>query len=171
MEQQADRAIALTKSIQALSRDFEAPAGPTITLDELLTDLLNELAVVINSGLLRVERRGDPSIRVTSSPILRQVLALLVSKLLGRNPRPLTLTVAAATKRGLCDLELRWLCRSDPHYPAIDAATILAKDLKSVQEILYLLGADLELAERHPAITLKLPATSPAFTHGAAVAR
>ena len=171
MEQQADRAIALTKSIAVLARAFEAPVEPTISLDELLTDMLNDLAVVINSGLLRVERRGDPSVRVTSTPTLRQVLALLVSKLLGRNARPLTLTVAAATRRGVCDLELRWLCKNDPHYPVVDAETILAKDLKSVQEIVYLLGADLELSERYPAITLKLPVTAATFTHDAAVAR
>ncbi len=168
MEQQADRAIALAKAISALARDPESHVEPWISLEQLFTGLLNDFEVVINSGLLTVERRGDPSLQVSSSPTLRQLLVLLVSKLLGRNPRPLTLILAAETKHGLCNLELRWRFTGDPRYQAPDAGAILARDLKHVHEIVYLLGGELGLVEGEPRLTLRLPGPALTAARGAA---
>ena len=162
MEQQADRAIALGKGISAMARDSAPPAGPWISVEQLLTDVLSDFAVVMNSGLLTVQRRWEASAQVTSNPALRQLLVLLVSKLIGRNTRPLTLTIASRAQEGLCDLELSWQSADRPPHPVADAVTILAKDLPSVQEIVYLIGGELALLQGLPQITLKVPAAPPA---------
>jgi DNA-binding response OmpR family regulator len=158
MEQQADRAIALSKGISSIARDSPPPAGPWISVEHLFTDLLSDFNVVMNSGLLTVERRWDATAQVTSHPALRRLLVLLVSKLIGRNTRPLTLTIASRTQEGLCDLELSWQSAERPQHPVADAVTILARDLPIVQEIVYLIGGELALQQGQPQITVKVPA-------------
>ena len=157
MEQQTDRAIALAKGISALARDGGFGVEPWISLEQLFTEVLNEFTVVINSGLLTVVRRWDSSIQVTGSPALRQLLVLFVSKLVGRNTRPLTLTVTSRMKEGFCDLELRWQCTDNPQNPLADAPAVFIKDLKHVHEIAYQVGGELGLAEGQPQLMLKLP--------------
>jgi DNA-binding response OmpR family regulator len=167
MEQQADRAIALGKGISAMARDSAPTAGPWISVEQLFNDLLSDFAVVMNSGLLTVEHRWDPSAQVTNNPALLQLLVFLVSKLIGRNTRPLTLTIASRAREGLCDLELRWQSADRLQHPLADAVTILAKDLISVQEIVYLIGGELALLQGQPQITVKVPAAPLASARGA----
>lgn len=171
MEQQADRAIALAKSILTLARALEHPAGPSVSIEDLINDLSGDFGVIINSGLLTLEHRGDTSLQVTSSPALHQVLVLLVSKLLGRNSRPLTVTLSATVRHGQCELEMSWRSTHDLHHKVLDATTVLAKELKNIQEILYLMGGDLEPLGTEPSLKLKLPAISLALANGTAAAR
>jgi DNA-binding response OmpR family regulator len=171
MEQQTDRAIALAKGISALARDPGPNLEPWVSLEQLLTEVLNEFTVVMNSGLLTVVRRWDSSMQVTSSPALRQFLVLLVSKLVGRNTRPLTLTLTSRRKEGFCDLELRWQCTDNPQNQVADAGSVFAKDLKNVHEIAYQVGGELRLGEGQPQITLTLPIAQVAAPGRAGVLR
>src|SRR5262249_34401330 len=129
-----------------------------VSLEQLFTEVLNEFTVVINSGLLTVVRRWDSSMQITGSPALRQLLVLFVSKLLGRNTRPLTVTMTSRMKEGFCDLELRWQCTDSSQNQVADAGTVFARDLKSVHEIAYQVGGERGLTEGQPQITLTLPA-------------
>ncbi|HEX4604986.1 MAG TPA: response regulator [Candidatus Angelobacter sp.] len=158
IEQQADRAISLAKSISALVREVSVPAGPWTSLDVLLNDLFNDFIVLLNSGLLTLDRQWNASIQVTSSPVLRQLMVLFLSKLIGRNTRPLVLTVSAQIKDGRCFLELKWKASDDSPSPIQDAKNILAKELTYIQELVYSIGGELSLSEGHPEVLLKLPA-------------
>src|SRR5262245_11204769 len=135
MEQQTDRAIALAKGISALARDLGPNVEHWVSLEQLFTEVLNEFTVVINSGLLTVVRRWDSSMQITGSPALRQLLVLFVSKLLGRNTHPLTVTMTSRMKEDFCDLELRWQCTDSSQNQVADAGTVFARDLKSVHVI------------------------------------
>jgi DNA-binding response OmpR family regulator len=169
IEQQADRAIALTKGIAALVREGPAPSGPWISLEQLLNEIFNDFTLVMNSGLLVLERQWDTTIQVSSSPVLRQLLVLFLSKLVGSVTRPLVLTVAAAAHEGRCRLELHW--RAADNTPIHDSRTVLAKDLPGVQELAYSLGLDFVLPEGQAAILMRLPAASLVVAAKAEVAR
>jgi DNA-binding response OmpR family regulator len=165
IEQQADRAVALTKGISALVREAAAPSGPWIPLDGLLNELFNDFAVLVHSGMLTLERQWDASIQVTSSPVLRQLMVLFLCKLVGRNTRPLLLTIAAQNKDGHCLLELRWKPNDGSQADVPDAHRILSRDLHYVQELVYSIGVELTLVEGHAEIALKFPA-APVFANG-----
>jgi two-component system OmpR family response regulator len=158
IEQQADRAISLTKGIAALVRENPVPSGPWALLDGLLNDLFNDFIVLLNSGLLTLERQWDPSILVTSSPVLRQLLVLFLTKLIGRNARPLVLTVSAQIREGRCVLNLNWKANDESVIPLQDARNIVAKELPHIQELVFSIGGELSLTEGHQEIQLKLPA-------------
>jgi DNA-binding winged helix-turn-helix (wHTH) protein len=158
IEQQADRAISLTKGIAALVRENPVPSGPWTLLDGLLNDLFNDFTVLLNSGLLTLERQWDPSILVTSSPVLRQLLVLFLTKLVGRNARPLMLTVSAQIKEGRCVLDFNWKANDDSTTPIHDARNIISKELPSIEELVFSIGGELSLADGRPEILLKLPA-------------
>ena len=158
IEQQADRAIALAKGISGLVRDVPPPVSPWIQLDTLLADLVADLTLLLQSGHLAIERRCEPRIQISSSPVLRQVLAFLLSKLVGRNSQPLAIVVTATLRERQCSLDLRWRA-GDPSRRAVDdGRTILARELSSVQEIVHDLGGELVLPEGRPEISLLLPA-------------
>jgi len=157
IEQQADRAIALSKGISSLVRNAPHPTEPWISLDDLLNELFEDFAAVFNSGLLNVDRQWDPSIHITSHPALSQLLALFVCKLVGRNTRPLVLTVSAQAKDGHCDLTLLWRATDQSSTPILDAANILLRELSSVYEIVYSIDGDMVLTDGLPEITLRLP--------------
>ncbi len=156
IEQQADRAIALSKGIAGLVRENPAPAGPWISLEQLLTEILNDFALVMNSGLLTVDRKWDTMIQVSSSPVLRQLLVLFLSKLMGSVTRPMVLTIAARVQGGRCHMDLSW--RAVDLSQVHDSRTVLNKDLTSVQELAYSLDLDFVLPEGQSAILLELPA-------------
>jgi len=155
VEQQADRAIALAKTISSLVREIPVPAGPWLSLDSLLEDVFADFVALLNSGLLSLERQWDASIQVTSSPVLRQLLVLLVGKLAGKNTKPLTLLVFAAIKGSRCYLELRW--RATEGGPVQDAHSTLGIDLPHIQEMVYSMGGELAV-EGETGISLKIPA-------------
>jgi two-component system, OmpR family, copper resistance phosphate regulon response regulator CusR len=166
IEQQADRAVALAKAISALVREVPMPAGPWISLEALVQDLFTDFSVLLHSGLLTLERKWDPSIQVSSSPALRQLLVLFVSKLIGRNTLPFILTVAGAVENGRCRLDLRWRS-ADPSQKSLrDSRNMLVRELVSIQEIVASLGAELALPEGRSEIALKLPAASLASAAG-----
>jgi len=158
IEQQADRAIALTKTISALVREVPVPDGPWTSLDILLNELFNDFILLLHSGLVTLDRRWESSIQVTSNPVLRHVLVLLLSKLIGRNTRPLVVTVAVQPGDGHCLLDLKWRAADDAQTPVLDARGILGKDLPGIQELVYSIGGDLSLAEGRSEFLLKLPA-------------
>jgi two-component system, OmpR family, response regulator len=158
IEQQADRAIALTKTISALVREVPVPDGPWTSLDILLNELFNDFILLLHSGLVTLDRRWESSVQVTSNPVLRHVLVLLLSKLIGRNTRPLVLTVAVQPGDGHCLLDLKWRAADDAQTPVLDARGILGKDLPGIQELVYSIGGDLSLAEGRSEFLLKLPA-------------
>src|SRR5579864_6311921 len=158
IEQQADRAISLTKSISALVRESPVPTGPWTSLDGVLNDLFNDFIVLLHSGLLTLERQWDTSIQVTSSPVLRQLLVLFLSKLIGRNTRPLILTVSTQIKEGRCVLAFDWKASDDSPVPVQDGRNIIAKEIAHIQELVFSIGGELSLTEGKPEILLKLPA-------------
>jgi two-component system OmpR family response regulator len=165
IEQQTDRAISLTKGISALVREVPVPSGPWILLDGLLNDLFNDFIVLLHSGLLTLERQWDPLIQVTSSPVLRQLLVLFLSKLSGRNTRPLVLTISAQIKDGRCLLAFNWKATDDSATPVHDAKNIIAKEMPYIQELVYSIGGELSLTEGQPEILLTLPAAPQSSKH------
>jgi DNA-binding response OmpR family regulator len=158
IEQQADRAISLAKGISALVREAPVPAGPWTLLDALLNDIFNDFIVLLNSGLLTLDRQWGPSVYVTSSPVLRQLMVLFLSKLVGRNTRPLLLSITTRFTEGRCLLGLNWKSNDQSQTAVQDAKNILAKDLTHVQELVYSIGGDLVVGEGRPEILLRLPA-------------
>lgn len=165
IEQQADRAISLTKSISALVRESPVPSGPWTSLDGVLNDLFNDFIVLLHSGLLTLERQWDTSIQVTSSPVLRQLLVLFLSKLIGRNTRPLILTVSTQIKEGRCVLAFDWKASDDSPVPVQDGRNIIAKEIAHIQELVFSIGGELSLSEGKPEILLKLPAAPQGSRH------
>lgn len=160
IEQQADRAIALTKGISAMVRAVSPPNGPWIPLDTLLNDVIDDFNVLVNSGFLTLRKDLDHSIQVTSSPVLRQLLVLLVAKLTGRNTRPLTLGISGTVRDEHCHLELLWAPSDGSSATVQDAKSILAKDHTDMGEMAHSLGGELLPGEDQPRIELKLPAGS-----------
>jgi two-component system OmpR family response regulator len=158
IEQQADRAIGLAKSISALVRESPVPSGPWVSLDGLLNDLFSDFTVLLYSGLLTLDRRWNAAIQVTSSPVLRQLMVLFLSKLIGRNTRPLALTISAKTSDGRCLLDISWKATDDSGSPALEAKNILARELTYIQELVYSLGGEIVLPEGRSEIQLKVPA-------------
>jgi DNA-binding response OmpR family regulator len=157
IEQQADRAIGLTKAISALAREIPAPAGPWIRLDSVLNDVLNDFFVLLHSGLLAVDRQWNSSIEVNSSPALRHLLVLFLSKLVGRHSQPLLLTIKAQTKEHNCILELRWRALETVESGTQEARSIFLKDLPHLQAMAHSIGADLLLRNGQPELVLNLP--------------
>ena len=165
IEQQADRAISLAKSISALVREAPVPTGPWVSLDGLLNDLFTDFTVLLHSGLLTLDRRWNTSIQVTSSPVLRQLMVLFLSKLIGRNTRPLALTILAKATDGRCSLDMRWNPADGSVSPALEAKNILARELTYIQELVYSLGGEIVLPEGRPEIQLKVPAAPQSIRH------
>ena len=158
IEQQADRAIALTKGISAMVRDAFVPEEPWVPFDDVLNEIVNDFNVLLNSGMLTLDRHWDSSLHVSSSPMLRYVLLLLLSKLAGRNTRPLLLTITAGNKDGRCNIRFSWQA-SDPGKPQLpDGRTVLAKDIPTLEELLAALGGELTVAEHEAEVLLTLPA-------------
>lgn len=157
IEQQADRAIALAKTIASLAREVYVPSGPWILLDNLLQEVFNDFIVLLHSGMLTLERQWDTVIQVTSSPVLRQLLVLLVGKLVGKNTKPLTMTLSTSAKGSRCHLELRWRTTEPSQGALQDIKIILGKELPYIEEMVYSIGGELIL-DAEPVLYLKLPA-------------
>lgn len=160
IEQQADRAISLAKAISVLVREVPAPGVPWTSLDSLLNELFNDFVVLLHSGLLTLERQWNSAIQVTSSPVLRHLIVLFLSKLVGRNTRPLILTIAAQANDGRCAIHLKWKPADSAQPALLDAKSILAKELAYIQELVYSIGGELSLTDGHPEILLKVPAAT-----------
>ena len=160
IEQQADRAISLAKGISALVRETPVPSGPWTSLDILLNDIFNDFVVLLHSGLLTLERQWDTAIQVTSSPVLRHLIVLFLSKLVGRNTRPLVLTITAQAHDGRCLLELKWKSTDGSPMALLDAKSIIAKELLHIQELVYSIGGEISLTDGRSEILLKLPAAA-----------
>src|SRR5215471_15156103 len=138
IEQQADRAVALAKTISSLVREIPIPTTPWVSLSSVLEEIFEDFAVVVQAGSLSLEREWDSSIQITSNPVLRQLLVLLMGKLVGRSTRPLTLAVLATMKGSRCHLELRW--RSSEVGAVHDAQTILGSDLANIEGMVRSIG-------------------------------
>lgn len=158
IEQQADRAISLAKAISVLVREAPAPDGPWISLDSLLNELFNEFVVLLHSGLLTLERQWSPAIQVTSSPVLRHLMVLFLSRLVGRNTRPMVLTISAQASEGRCALHLNWKPADGAQPALLDGKSTLAKELAYIQELVCSIGGELSLTEGQSEILLKVPA-------------
>jgi DNA-binding response OmpR family regulator len=161
MEQQADRAIGLAKTISSLVREVTMPTGPWVSLETLLDDVLNDFVVLVNSGLITVDRQWDPAIQVTSSPVLRQLLVLFIGKLVAKNSRPLTLTISAQAQGGSCTLDLRWKA-NEPGAAVQASRAVLDRELIHIHEMVFSIGSELSLPEGEPQISLKIPSAPPA---------
>jgi DNA-binding response OmpR family regulator len=155
---QMERAIALGKGVSALARNSRPATETWISVEQLLTDLLNEFSCAISSGLLTVERRCEASVQVTSSRALFQLLVFFVSNLIGCHSQPLTLTISAQALDGICDLELQWRPTSSDESKTSDAKSSLSRNLEYIQEIVDLIGGQLGSLEEQPQIKLKAPA-------------
>lgn len=155
IEQQADRAIGLTRAISSLVREVSVPTGPWMLLDTLLEEVFEDFAVLLNSGLLSVERHWDPIIQITSSPVLSQLLVLLMGKIVGKNTRPILVIAAAAMKGTRCHLELRW--KAAESSAVQDAQATLGNEMEYIREMLYSIGGEIGF-EGSTGVILKLPA-------------
>ncbi|HEY2912523.1 MAG TPA: winged helix-turn-helix domain-containing protein, partial [Candidatus Angelobacter sp.] len=162
IEQQADRAISLAKAISVLVREVPAPDAPWTSLDSLLNEIFNEFIVLLHSGLLTLERQWSPAIQVTSSPVLRHLMVLFLSRLVGRNARPMVLTISAQANEGRCTIHLDWKPADGAQPALLDGKSTLAKELPYIQELVYSIGGELFLTDGHSEILLKVPAA----THG-----
>jgi hypothetical protein len=167
IEQQADRAIALAKGISAMVRECPAPVSPWIPLETLLNELSADFALIMQSGQLTIERQLEPDIQISSSPVMRQLLVLILSKLVGRNPQAFVITIAASVQDQRCHLRLRWRPGDASLKPSQDFRMILVRELATVQEIVYSLGGELVLPHGQSEISLLLPATSNPFQEDA----
>jgi len=157
IEEQADRAIALTKGISALVRELVLTNEAWVPMDQLWNDVLNDFSVLTNSGMITVERNWDPYLQVSASPVLRQILLVLMSKLAGRNTRPLLLTVSADVTDGRCRLRFAWKAvGSGGAIP--DARTVLAKDIPVLQQMAASLEGEFSVPEHLTEVHLVLPA-------------
>ena len=157
IEQQADRAIALSKGISAMVREMGAPTGRWVPLDLLMSDVFNDFIVLVHSGFLTLHNNVDRSAKVTSSRVLRQLLVFLVAKLTGRNTRPLALSIAGAVRDEQCHLELSWMANDGSNAEVQDAKSILSKDFESITEMAHSVGAEFLFSEDEPRIELTLP--------------
>ena len=160
IEQQADRAISLAKAISILVREVPTPSEPWASLDSLLNDLFNDFIVLLHSGLVTLERQWSSAIQVTSSPVLRHLLVLFLSKLVGRNTRPLILTISAHANDGRCTIQFKWRPADTAQAALLDAKSILAKELSYVHEQIYSIGGELSLTDGHSEILMKVPAAT-----------
>lgn len=133
IEQQADRAIALTKGISALLRELLPAAEPSVPLDHLVNDILSDFSALVNSGMLVLERRWDSPVQVSSSPVLRRLLLLLLCKLVGRNTEPLLVAISVDNKDGRCGIGLSWEAAGAGAVP--DGQTILARDIEKLEQM------------------------------------
>jgi hypothetical protein len=75
----------------------------------------------------------------------------------GRNTRPLVLTVSTEIQDGRCLLNLRWKANDDSPVAVQDAKNILAKELGYINELVYSIGGELTINDGRPEILLKLP--------------
>ena len=166
IEQQADRAIALTKGISALVRENVPVTQPWTALDDLLHEIFNDFSVLLHSGVLTLERQWDPSVHVTSNPLLRQLLLLLFSKIAGRNTGALILTISAAVKNGRCGMRLAWKPADASAASLPDARTVLARDLPNLEQMAHSLSGEFALAERQAEVSLTIPAAPLGFKPG-----
>ncbi len=160
IEQQADRAISLAKAISVLVREVPAPSAPWASLDSLLNDLFNDFIVLLHSGLVTLERQWSSAIQVTSSPVLRHLLVLLLSKLVGRNTRPLILTISAQANDGRCTIQFKWRPADSAQVAMLDAKSIIGKELSYIHEQIYSIGGELSLIDGRSEILLKVPAAT-----------
>jgi signal transduction histidine kinase len=145
-EQQADRAIALTKAISALVRESHGVAGKWTTLDALLNEIFDDFIVLLHSGLLVLERQWNDSIQVTASPSLRHLLVVLVSKLVGRNTSRLVLTITAQLEDDSCILGLKWRGADGAEDAIQDARSIFFKDQQHLQALAESIGGEISFA-------------------------
>ena len=74
---------------------------------------------------------------------------------MGKNTRPLTISVSAGIRTGRCQLELRW--RATDQGETQDGQTVLGRDEPHIQEMVYSLGGELSF-ESETTLALKLPA-------------
>ena len=118
------------------------------------------LLCLLHSGLLTLERQWNSSIQVTSSPVLRHLMVLFLSKLVGRNTRPLVLTISAQANDGRCVIQWKWKPADNAHPELLDAKSIIAKDLAYIQELVYSIGGELSLTDGRSEISLKVPAAT-----------
>ncbi|HYX54129.1 MAG TPA: winged helix-turn-helix domain-containing protein [Candidatus Limnocylindrales bacterium] len=156
IEQQADRAIALSKGISALVR--EAPVAPQswVDLDSLLNEAFAEFATLVHSKLLIVRREWEAAWKVSSNAAFRQLLVFAVCKLVGRNTRPLVITFSPEERDGRTEICIRWAAGDEPA-PMPDATSIFAKDLPAMRSLLEHIGASVTIAQGGCELSLSLP--------------
>jgi DNA-binding response OmpR family regulator len=161
VEQQADRAIALAKAISALVRESPLPKQSSLPLHALVNDVFDDLRVLLHSGLLTVERKWDSGLHVTSDPVLRQLLVLLLGKLAGRNSRPVLLTIAAESAGDHYTIRFRWRANDSSPNPVLDARTVLARDIETLREMASAMAAEFSVPEGAAEFAVTLPAVPP----------
>lgn len=157
IEQQADRAIALTKGVSALVRELLPATTAWVPLDHLVNDIFSDFSALVNSGMLTLERRWDSSMEVSSNPVLRTLLLLLLCKLIGRNTEPLLVTISAENKDQGCRIQLAWKAAEPGAAPASDGRTILAKDLESLERMAASLKGTISITSEREVLVV-LPA-------------
>ncbi len=159
IEQQADRAIGLTKGISAMVREVPLPSEPWVSLDSLLNDVFNDFAALQNFRTAGIGTAGwDSSIQVANSPALRQLCVFIVSKLAGNNTCALALTVAAQSSSGRCDLLFKWKASGNGNTPVAAAKSVFSMGRFPICRRWSIPSrGEISLASDQPEITLHLP--------------
>jgi len=85
---------------------------------------------------------------------------LFLSKLVGRNTRPLVLTISAHASEGRCLIEMKWKPADNAQPALLDAKGIIAKEFAYIQELVYSIGGELSLTDGRSEILLKVPAAT-----------
>jgi DNA-binding response OmpR family regulator len=156
IEQQADRAVSLTKGISALVREVPLSNGPWISVDSLLNDVFHDFIALQNAGLLVLDRQWDPAIQVTSAPVLRQLCILIVAKIAGKNTAATKLTISAKLSAARCDLSFIWMANGNR--PGLPAKGVINETLPYLQEMVDAIGCEMSVPEDQAEITLRVPA-------------
>lgn len=158
IEQQADRAVALTKGISAMVREEALPNDPWESVDALLNNVFRDFITLQNSGLMALDRHWDPSIHVTSSPVLRQLCTMIVSKLAGKNTCPVMLTIDTSLSGGRCDISFKWKASGSGEANVVSARSVIHNNLPHMQEMVYSIGGEISADHDRPEVTLRVPA-------------
>jgi hypothetical protein len=103
-----------------------------------------------------LERRLDLSIQVANSPALRQLCVFIVSKLAANNTSQ-TLTVAAQSSSGGCDLLFKWKASGNGNTQLAAGKNIFSGAISYMHEMVQSIAGEISLASDQPEITLHLP--------------
>jgi hypothetical protein len=114
--------------------------------------------------MLVLDRQWDPGIQVSSSPMLRHLLTLVVGKSVGKNTKPLVLSISTSLKAGRCNLELHW--RANDNSEITEIKSTMGKELPHIQEMVSSFGGELTF-ESETALVLKVPAAPQAVAASA----
>ncbi|MGH9567781.1 MAG: hypothetical protein ACRD4I_17545, partial [Candidatus Angelobacter sp.] len=126
-------------------------------IDRVLSDVTNDFSMLVHTGFLALERDWQEQIPVSSSPALRQLLAVIVAKLAGCNTRRLKLKVSAAACEDRCRVVIHCEVNDGSREQPPSTSSVLAREMKNIQGLLESVRGEMRLGDEGSDITLMLP--------------